>query len=228
MQRAHLARCLSLVLLATTPTCLLGADMGAMLYPAGKVLVNGMAASRNAAVLPGDKIETGNNARATLTASGTSVQLVSASAATFTPQELSVARGAATVNTSGSMKARVRNLRIEAASSHARFNVGERDHKVYIAALDGRIRINDGKQQMMLDGGHALAIPVSDANGSAADQTAGQSGQSGGAGGSVPTGGVSLGKATSIGLAFAGAALGIGLAVGLSETLSPDPASPAK
>ncbi len=251
MRGSILMRVVSGVLLITVPVLLPASDLGAMMFPAGAVRLNGVATTRASSLLPGDRIETGANSAVTLTASGTSVQIVGLSAATFVPGVLSLSSGAATVNTTAGMKARLRNLTIEPVAQNARFNVGERGNRIYIASLAGRLQIQDGRDQMMLDAGHAVMIPVQDQDKKndqgnqssqkgkksgdarkAGDQTGGgQGGQAGGAGGAGGAGAgaaAGVGSATAVAVAVAAAALGIGFTVGFARAFSPSPVSPAK
>lgn len=216
--RSHvLIRMVSLLLVAVVPAMTPAAELGAMMYPAGAVRLNGVATTRASSVLPGDRLETGANSALTLTASGTSVQIVGLSAATFVPGVLSISSGAATINTTAGMKARLRNLTIGPAAQSARFSVGERGNRIYIASLVGRVQIQDGRAQMMLDAGHAVTIPVPSTD------TQGGAGGAGGAGA-----GAGVGTATAVAVGVAGAALGTGLTAGFTDAFSPSPASPAK
>ncbi len=209
----------SLLLLLVFPSAVMAGESGAMVFPATGVSVNGSELSRPSAVLSGDKIATAGSA-ASLTLSGTSVQIAPKSEVVYTNEALTVDNGAANVATSSGESSRVMNLTVRPATNgKARYMLGKRDGKVLVAALEGKIVLNDGSRQMYLEAGKAISMPVA--------ETAPQAGGAGGAG-TVPaaTTGVTLSNFALIGIVVAAAALGAALAYGITQAVSPGAASP--
>ncbi len=204
----------AVTLIATLPCSLLAAEPGLTIFPSGTVRLNGVVMNRTSNLLPGDRVETTENSAATLTSTGTSVQLASRSSATFVPGEIAITDGAASFSTNSGMKARVRNITVEGATRETRFHVGERANKIYIAALTGKLRISDGRAETMLDAGHAIMIPVPAATKAESPEPP------------PPNGNVS--NAVAIGVNVAVVALGIVLTKVLSDHISPNPASPSQ
>jgi len=212
MRQSVASKLVALALVFVFPAAMFAADTGAMLVPSGKVSVNGAAVPRSTAAFPGDRIETAANSGVTLTLAGSSVQLAPQSSAVFQPAAIELGPGAATVATTSGMKGQVLNLKLAPTSASAKYRFGLRGNKVIIAVLEGSLKINDGKQDMLLAGGKAISIPVDAADPQATPP--------------VKAGNAGLSNAAAIGIGIAVAGLGIGLAVGLTQAIAPGATSP--
>jgi hypothetical protein len=149
------------------------------------------------------------------------------------------------VATSSGMTGRVLNLTVRPVTGGTvKYEMDHVNGKVLVAALEGKLRINDGRQAMILEPGKVVSMPVpqADAVASGSVCSAGKhqeivSGQwtcvddlPEGGGSNKPVGavglnlsGVQIGLIT--GVAIAG---GAGAAFGIARALSPGVASPAR
>ena len=215
---AFMQKATSLVLLLLFPCAVMASETGAMVFPSGNVSVNGSKALQPTAIFAGDRVQTGDKSGVVLTLAGSTVQVAAQSSMVFDKAGVGLGAGGATVSTTAGLQGKLRNLKLTPAGSGAtKYSFGMRDNKIYIAALQGSVRINDGRQDMLLNPGKALMIPTS---AEAAPEP--QAGAGAGAAGA------SLSNAALIGITVATAALGTALGLGISGALSPSPASPSK
>ncbi|HZQ92215.1 MAG TPA: hypothetical protein VFA60_10520 [Terriglobales bacterium] len=183
----------------------------AMLFPQGKVTVNGTPLMRSTALFAGDKVSTGEQGTVTLSMPGSAVQINSQSEVQYDAGQLRVSTGSVLVNTQRGLKAQLLNLTVTPDNPKARFNLGQRNDKVVIAALEGAVRVSDGKSEMLLQPGKAIMF--------AAPKPAGAQAGAG-------AGALFLSNAAAIGISGAAFALGATLAFTTNETITPAPASP--
>ena len=83
-----------------------GESVTAILYPSGPAMINGTDALRTSALFAGDRVETGRNSVANITASGSSVLVQANSALNYGDNSIDVDHGAVVVATSKRMSAR--------------------------------------------------------------------------------------------------------------------------
>jgi hypothetical protein len=219
----------SVLMALVTPLSLMSADTGAMLYPQGNVTVNGANLSRSQAVFSGDRIQTFSNSAATITASGSSVQVAPLSDVVFADKALTVASGGTSVTTTTGLPGKLYNLTIEPARN-ARYQFGERDGQVVVAALEGAVKLSDGRTTMVVNPGKAMVAKLgplpqnppstSGAAPAAQDQTNDRRNKSP-AGGAVPAAGVGITLSKAQLLEIAGAAAVIGAVLVLVLTRKP-------
>jgi hypothetical protein len=211
-----LARAISLLLVVVVPVFSFSADSGAMLFPRGNVSVNGTTQSRSTALFAGDKVVTGGDSGVLLTSRGNSVQLAANTKMTFSGDALDMTDGGATVTTSSGLRAQALNLKVApAASTGGRYMLVHRGNTVAVAALQGQLRLDDGRQQMLLEPGKAMTFKV--------DPTGEPQATPG-----AKTGGSSVGisNAAAVTVASVAALAGVVLAVVSTTLISPGVASP--
>jgi hypothetical protein len=76
---------------------------------------------------------------------------------------LQIASGGARIFTTSGMAGQVRNLSVRPVSdARSVYTVAERDGKILVAALEGAVTLDDGRQQILVAANHAVAIPVQD------------------------------------------------------------------
>jgi hypothetical protein len=103
-----------LVMIVFTAGTLL-AEPAAMLEPTGSVTVNHVSVARTSAVFSGDRVETGADSRALISANGANVLLASNSSMSLDRGSVSVDRGTAMLTVTPGMSSRAGNLTISAA-----------------------------------------------------------------------------------------------------------------
>ena len=212
MRRSMAEKVVSVMMALMVPMTLMAAEVrGALLVPQGQVSVNGSPAQRSTALFAGDRVQTGPNAGGMITANGSSVQVAPQSAIIFDGNSVSLSSGGAAVKTSSGMKAKLSGLSVQPVEKGARYSLGQRNGKVVVAALQGKLRITDGRQELLLDPGKAM---VTDAPKDEAGQAGGAGGAAGGAGGGLSTATIVVVTAAVVGAS-------VGLAVGLTEASTP-------
>ena len=219
MYRSFFGKALSLTMAIVFPMACFAADTRAMLLPqGGAVYVNGTVLGRSTVLVNGDRITTGDNSTGTITSSGNAINLGSKSAAIYGGGTVEMTDGGAAVVTSSGTAGKVGNLTITPADDKAKYEFGQRGNKVTIAALEGKLRISDGQQQMMLDSGKAIEIASSssDDNDKHKDANA------------AATTGFAVNNAHAILIAAAVAAVGVGITFGVLYGLSAGNASPTR
>jgi hypothetical protein len=193
---------------------------GPMLYPQGKVLVDGRGVNNPLALFAGDKVQTDTGASASLTAVGSSVLLSPNTYLVYDPGALQVGCGHLLVTTVvNRMPARVANLIITASSDVAKYEITRASGKLEIVAREGSINVNDGARTTNLDAGKLISFSAG--NDCPLPTAAAQAPPP-----SSPPVSLSKGKIAAIVLAGAGAA-GVGIALALSRGGSKTPVSPS-
>jgi hypothetical protein len=213
MYRSIFAKALSLVMAVLFPLSAFAADSRAMLLPQGNVTVNGNVQTHSTVLFAGDRVSTTDTSSGTITLRGSSIQLAPQSSLVYTDRAVELASGGASVATSSGVEGKVSNLSLAPAEGKVRYNFAQRGDKIVIAALEGKLRINDGRQQMVLDAGKAIEIPAAD------PQTKG-----GNASGAA-TNSFFVSNGRAIAIAAASVAIGLGAAYGLTGE-RPGSASP--
>jgi len=204
------------------PVASFAADTRAMLLPQGAVSVNGTMLARSTVLVSGDRITTTDNSTGTISGPGNSINLASKSSAVYGGQSIEVTNGGAFVVTTSGTAGKVGNITITPADDKAKYEFGERADKVMIAAVEGKLRINDGQQQMVLDAGKAIEI-AADA-GPDKDKDKNKQGSQGGAAVGATHFGLTNARAVVIAAVVAG--LGTVAAFGLIKAFEPETASP--
>jgi hypothetical protein len=216
MYRSFFVKALSLTMAIVFPMACFAADTRAMLLPQGGVYVNGTVLGRSTVLVNGDRITTADNATGTITAPGNTINLGSRSSLVYNGGTVEMTDGGAAVITSSGTAGKVRNLTITPADGKAKYEFGQRGNKVTIAALEGKLRISDGQQQMMLDSGKAIEI----ASTSADDKDQGAKPAS--------NTGFGVGNAHAVLIGLAVAAIGVGVTFGALYGLTAGNASPKR
>jgi hypothetical protein len=194
---------------------------GPMLFPQGKVLVDGKNVNAPVGLFAGDKVQTAPSATASLTALGATVLLSPNTALTYGQGALEMGCGHLLVTTVvNRLSSRVANLTITPGSDVAKYEITRASGKLEIATREGAINVNDGVQTTSLTAGKVISFSASNdcpLPGAVPDQTS-----------APPSKPVSLskGKITAIALGGAGA-VGVGLALALSRGGSKAPVSPS-
>ena len=158
----------------------------AVLFPHGNVNVNGKALAGTSTLFAGDQVSTGADGSVVLTAHGSSVQLASSSSMSYGSDGVAVANGGVTVSTSTGLASHTLGITVEpAAQQAARYILVHRDGNIGIAALQGALRISDGRQEMTLASGKAYMMDDSAGHSEAPrkDKEGGVIGNGGGAAG---------------------------------------------
>lgn len=213
---------LAFVLVFLLPASQIAAQTnGPMLYPQGKVLVDGKDVNAPIGLFAGDKVQTAASATASLTALGATVLLSPNTILTYSQGALEMGCGHLLVTTVvNRLSSRVANLTITPGSDVAKYEITRASGKLEIATREGTINVNDGVQTTSLGVGKVISFsagndcPLADV---APDQAPAPA--------SKPVT-LSKGKIAAIALGGAGA-VGVGLALALSRGGSKTPVSPS-
>jgi hypothetical protein len=169
MMQSRVWKIVSLVMVMVFPLSMMAGSPAAMAVPSGAVNVNGSALSHATAIFAGDRIETASGTLS-MTMPGSSVQIGPKSSVQLASNQLQVASGGARILTSSGLAGQIRNVSVRPASdTKSVYTVAERDGKILVAALEGSVTLDDGRQQILVAANHAVAIPVQD-NTQGADQ----------------------------------------------------------
>jgi preprotein translocase subunit YajC len=219
MSRLLLAKALSLILALVFPLTGFAADVSAMLQPQGAATVNGAIMVHSTALFSGDRVVTSNGSAGTITIPGSTINIAPQSSAVYGGGNFEIMIGGASVVTSSGLSGKVANLTVIPIDGKAKYNFGQRGNMVMIAALEGKLRISDGSRQMVLNAGKAVEVKFDSEQDSHDNNSGGQ--------GSASTR-FDVGNAKAVIVASVVAGLGVGLAFGLIETLTPTAASPIR
>ena len=161
--RESLVKSLAWILVVVFPASLMMADAtSAMLIGSGGVSVNGSPIERATAVFPGDKVQTGPNAMATLTSEGSSVTVPGNSSLIFTKNFVNVLCGTAVVSTTHGLPVRVSHMLVQPArGAQSRFQVTQKEGELQIIAREGSLAIDNGSSTSALQAGRMLTMPAS-------------------------------------------------------------------
>lgn len=140
------------MLLALTPSWLLGADSGAaMLYAKGSAWINGASVSRSSAVFPGDLVQTRPDAVVHINATGSSVMIQSDSLVKYEGNVVSLEHGALSVATTKGMSTRAGEVVVAPVSNEpTQFEVRDVNGTVVISARKGDVSVSNGTETTRL------------------------------------------------------------------------------
>lgn len=162
MMQSRVWKLVSFVMTLVFPLSMMAGTPAAMAVPSGSVTVNGNAFAHPAAIFAGDRVDTTEGTLA-MTMAGSSVQVGSKSSVQLASNRLQIASGGARILTTSGMAGQVRNLSVRPASdARSVYTVAERNGKILVAALEGAVTLDDGRQQILVAANHAVAIPVQD------------------------------------------------------------------
>ena len=192
-----------LVMIALVPAALVAAGAGVgMVHPYGAAWQNGAAIEQSSTIFPGDLLQTSPNSAMKISASGSSVTVLSDSLVKFEGSSVAVEHGGVKLLTSKSMIARTGNVTATPASSGpTEFELTEVNGRVQIVALKGDLQISNGSETTILPQGQQATQNVrakqEGAIAIASDSTATRSGFLFGAAGSGDSGARNLEVATN-------------------------------
>ncbi len=144
---------LSVISVLSFACATLGADgfgaPGAVLQASGKVQVNGVGSRKTTTLFSGDSVQTDAHSVANISASGSSVFVNPNASVKFLGNEVEVDEGGVTITTSVGMTAKADALTIAptpGGQKQAKFEVGENEDSVVVAALQGNVAVSDGQE----------------------------------------------------------------------------------
>jgi len=147
-------------MLVVFPCAMMAGEIGPMVLPSGAVSINSDRIAMPTAVFAGDRIHT-TNSSASLILAGGSVQVSPNSSIVYSPGTVTLDDGTMRVVTSSGVGGHVLNLAVHTASSGTvRYELRRSESQVSVAALEGKLVINDGHDQIRLDAGHAVMMAV--------------------------------------------------------------------
>lgn len=155
MGKSALRGMVSSVLIVLFPLSLFAADTPtAMLYSHGTASLNGNAVTRTSAIFRGDLIQTNPDSVAKITATGSSVMVLSDSLVQYEDTRIKLEHGGVNVSTSKLLATSAGSVTVEPASTVVtEFEVKDVDGVVRIAALKGDLTVSDPKGTMTLSPG---------------------------------------------------------------------------
>lgn len=150
-----LYKVLCCLMIVVFPGSLFAADSNAaMLYAKGTAWLNGSTIPRSSAIFPGDLVQTRTDSVAHISASGSSVIVLSDSLVKFEGDAVSVEHGGVTVATSKGMATHAGDLTVAPASkAWTEFEVTDVNGTVQIAARKGDVTISNGGETTTLPQG---------------------------------------------------------------------------
>jgi hypothetical protein len=215
MSVSTLRRVIGCVLLCVTPTSLLAADTGAMVYGKGVVWLNGNPMPDSSAIMPGDTVETKAESVATINASGSNVIVQAESSVKFDVQTISLEKGSVSVASSELLGVHAANTTVVPASgAWTEFEVSDLNGNVVTVADKGSLNVNCGKEDVTLAEGQQVA-----------SEPSGKCGKQNKKNGAYPP--ASGDFLSSPYLKYAAAAAGGGVLIWLLWPKSHEPASPS-
>jgi len=227
MCKSALRGMVSSVLVVLFPLSLFAADTpSAMLYSHGTASLNGNPLTRTSAIFQGDLIQTNPDSVAKITATGSSVMVLSDSLVQYETTRIKLEHGGVNVSTSKLLATSAGSVTVEPASGVVtEFEVKDVDGVVRIAALKGDLTVKDPNGTTTLTQGQQAirdeGTPQDDSQG----QTTGKKNKKKPAGSVYPGAqGGSLNSPVAIGVA---GAIVLGGAIWVL-TKSDDPVSPSK
>ena len=166
--------------LGQTPTPATASTPSAMLASQGETSINSKKVPSSIAVFVGDRIQTGENSVATLTAKDASVLIFSQTTLTYGGNYVEMGCGAVALDITGNaLSARVQNLVVTPNSQTAKIEITKINGKLQIGARQGSATVDDGTQKAQVETGKMLSFENSgDCNRKAAAVPPGSSGAS--------------------------------------------------
>ena len=191
-------------LLLLYPPAAMGTEVNAALVqPQGNVYLNGGAFAHATAVFLGDQVQTAERASATFMVKGSTLLLAADSLLRYRGNVVELQRGSVLITTTRGMSARTAGLTITpVVGGSARFLVVYTQGRVQITALENNLAIDDGRAKALLEQGQTTRLEAG--------------------GNALPHFKASLTGGEIAALIFGiGAAVGAGVAVGLTKDESP-------
>ncbi|MBV8208148.1 MAG: hypothetical protein JO041_15290 [Acidobacteria bacterium] len=144
------------LMLAVFPLSTIAGTAGvAVVYPDHAMNLNGAVLERSQAVVDGDNLRT-QKGGATIALNGATLQMGDDSEVVFHPAGARVMNGSLAVTTAHATSTEVVNLHVEPASEQARYLVTEQGSRLVIAAMEGSVKVSDGKETVVVDHDKAL------------------------------------------------------------------------
>ncbi len=144
-------------LLAQTPAPAPATPPTAMLASQGEISINGKKVPSSIALFVGDRIQTGRNSVATLTAKDASALMFSQTTLTYGGNYVEVGCGAVSLSITGdALTAHVQNLVISPTSPTSKIEITKINGKLQIGAREGTVSVDDGTQKAQVETGKSL------------------------------------------------------------------------
>jgi len=145
MGKSALRGMVSSVLIVLFPLSLFAADTpSAMLYSHGTASLNGSPVARTSAIFQDDLIQTNADSVAKITATGSSVMVLSDSLVQYETTRIKLEHGGVNISTSKFLATRAGSVTVKPASDVVtEFEVKDVDGEVRIAALKGDLTVSD-------------------------------------------------------------------------------------
>jgi hypothetical protein len=167
------------LLLVFPATVMVAEGNAALLSGAGIVKVNDVQVAQSSTIYPGDKVWTGKDATAILTAKSAVMVLASDSVLLYEGRKLQVEQGRVLITTQPGTEVQFANLTIT-PQSPAKFQVEKSGSTAAVAALEGTLEVSDGAHQVILPGGKRMTRVAQNASqGSASSSSSSSSPSSG-------------------------------------------------
>jgi hypothetical protein len=150
-------------MLALMPASLLADDQpAAMVYGKGTVTLNGNPLPDSSAIAVGDRIETGSDSAATITASGSNVIMQPGSVLKFGANTISLEQGNVSVATStGLVTTAASATATPAANTWTEYEVTNMNGEIEILSRTGNLNVNCGKETATLSDGLSVSSDAS-------------------------------------------------------------------
>lgn len=219
MRSPVVVKAISCVMLAVFPLSTFAAETGvAVVYPDRAINLNGSLLEKSQAVVDGDQLRT-QSGGATIALNGATLQMGAESEVVFHPAAARVVSGSLAVTTSRGLGAEAVNVRVEPATPSARYLITETNGKLVVAAVEGSVRVSDGKTTVTVEQNKALVAklePMAMPKAAGPQDDNNKKKQTGGA---IPAAGVgvTLSKAELVGIAAIAAIIGAALALVLTS-----------
>lgn len=142
-----------------SPAMLLAQEAGAMLYPTGQVTVNGHPAANSTALFPGDKVQTGPDSAASITANGGSAQIGADSSVIWQPQAIQFQAGSLTVVAQAPWQVHIAAMTVSLGAEATKVEVTQREDVALIKLLSGSATLTEGGQTTALKVDFTVARP---------------------------------------------------------------------
>jgi hypothetical protein len=148
------------VVLMSFPAAMMAAETNmnaATLYGSGAVEVNKSAVTRTSAVYAGDRVATGKDGMATLSAETMTIVLPGESAILYQGKRLEMQYGRVLVTARPGAEVRLGNLTVSPAGDSANFRLQQNGAQLLLAALSGSLNVTDGITSAVLPAGQMMA-----------------------------------------------------------------------
>jgi hypothetical protein len=132
----------------------------ATLTSTGEVTVNGAPAGQSTAVFAGDRVQTGANGAATLSAQGSSIVLPGGSDVVIGANQISLGCGSVDVVTSSGMPVQVGDFTISPTSGTVRFGISHQNGRLLVTSRDGSLNVSHAGRVSTLTPGQTAEEPA--------------------------------------------------------------------